>query len=280
MALVEPVAARYRATLALNLAAMALAVLLGSLRRARDRAARAAGGPGARSEARVRELERQLFHAERLTTVGRLAAGIAHEINNPLEGIANYLSLAREALDRGDAEAARRRLEGVRPGPGARGPRRAPGAGPRRSRPRPRKRRAGPQPRPGRDRRSSCARGRSSRACASRLALAERPLLVVGSPIMLGQVALEPGAQRLRGAAGGRRGARQLAARRRAAPWPRSRTAARASPTPTAQRIFEPFFSTKNSTGLGLSICHAIVAAARRASSRPCPARAAGRCSA
>ena len=25
------------------------------------------------------------------------------------------------------------------------------------------------------------------------------------------------------------------------------------------QRIFEPFFSTKNSTGLGLSICHAIV---------------------
>ena len=25
------------------------------------------------------------------------------------------------------------------------------------------------------------------------------------------------------------------------------------------ERIFEPFFSTKNSTGLGLSICHAIV---------------------
>jgi signal transduction histidine kinase len=26
-----------------------------------------------------------------------------------------------------------------------------------------------------------------------------------------------------------------------------------------AERIFEPFFSTKNSTGLGLSICHSIV---------------------
>jgi signal transduction histidine kinase len=25
------------------------------------------------------------------------------------------------------------------------------------------------------------------------------------------------------------------------------------------ERIFEPFFSTKNSTGLGLSICHSIV---------------------
>ena len=46
---------------------------------------------------------------------GRLAAGIAHEINNPLEGIANYLTLAREALDRaGDAETgAAQRLEGV-----------------------------------------------------------------------------------------------------------------------------------------------------------------------
>jgi signal transduction histidine kinase len=25
------------------------------------------------------------------------------------------------------------------------------------------------------------------------------------------------------------------------------------------QRIFEPFFSTKDSTGLGLSICHSII---------------------
>jgi signal transduction histidine kinase len=25
------------------------------------------------------------------------------------------------------------------------------------------------------------------------------------------------------------------------------------------ERVFEPFFSTKNSTGLGLSICHTIV---------------------
>ena len=56
----------------------------------------------------MRELERQLFHAERLTTVGRLAAGIAHEINNPLEGMANYLRLARDALARGDLDAAAR----------------------------------------------------------------------------------------------------------------------------------------------------------------------------
>ena len=57
----------------------------------------------------MRELERQLFHAERLTTVGRLAAGIAHEINNPLEGMANYLTLASDALG------ARRRRGGRAP---------------------------------------------------------------------------------------------------------------------------------------------------------------------
>ena len=30
-------------------------------------------------------------------------------------------------------------------------------------------------------------------------------------------------------------------------------------PAADRERIFEPFFSTKNSTGLGLSICHSIV---------------------
>jgi C4-dicarboxylate-specific signal transduction histidine kinase len=64
----------------------------------------------------VRELERQLFHAERLSTVGRLAAGIAHELNNPLEGMSNYLVLAREALARGDLETGRRHLAGIKQG--------------------------------------------------------------------------------------------------------------------------------------------------------------------
>src|SRR5205085_8163555 len=47
---------------------------------------------------KVRELERtqlekQLFESEKLAATGRLAASIAHEINNPLEAIKNSLYL-------------------------------------------------------------------------------------------------------------------------------------------------------------------------------------------
>jgi signal transduction histidine kinase len=255
MAFVEPLAARYRTTLALSVGAMAMAALLGLLavREVRQGARLQAR---AQEEARVRELERQLFHAERLTTVGRLAAGIAHEINNPLEGMANYLSLARDALERGDVEAARRRLDGVRQGldraalvvrqvlahsDSARAPR-------------------GP-----------VDMGRvlaetvqfvGSRPEFSRVrfetALADAPLLVDGNAVMLGQVALniivnaceaqpEGGEVRVSCAGANGRVVAEVADR-----GPGIAEAER-------QRIFEPFFSTKNSTGLGLSICHAIV---------------------
>jgi two-component system NtrC family sensor kinase len=70
------------------------------------------------ADERVR-LEGQLRHADRLATIGELAAGVAHEINEPLEGILGFAQLARRAaglpsaaepdLDRVIAEALRAR---------------------------------------------------------------------------------------------------------------------------------------------------------------------------
>jgi PAS domain S-box-containing protein len=47
-------------------------------------------------------LESELAHAERLASIGRLAAGVAHEIGNPLTGIA---SLAQNLRDEDDRDA-------------------------------------------------------------------------------------------------------------------------------------------------------------------------------
>ncbi len=44
------------------------------------------------------ELERQLAAHERLLSIGRLAAKVAHELNNPLDGILRYLGLARRLV--------------------------------------------------------------------------------------------------------------------------------------------------------------------------------------
>ncbi len=53
----------------------------------------------------VRELEGQVIHAEKLATLGQLAAGIVHEINNPLTSISVYGEYLLDKLSRRGAEA-------------------------------------------------------------------------------------------------------------------------------------------------------------------------------
>ena len=62
-----------------------------------------------RLEARVREKTAELsaahermLRAEKLTSLGKLAAVVAHEINNPLFGILTYAKLMRKWIERGD----------------------------------------------------------------------------------------------------------------------------------------------------------------------------------
>jgi len=87
---------------------------------------------------RLTRAQTELVSAARLATVGELAAGVAHEVGNPLGGILGYLALARsritspaelkECLERIDAEVQRidRIVHGLldlgRPARGTRGP--------------------------------------------------------------------------------------------------------------------------------------------------------------
>lgn len=53
---------------------------------------------------RARELQSQLAHVLRLGSLGEMAAGLAHELNQPLAGIANYAEGCAELLRTGQAD--------------------------------------------------------------------------------------------------------------------------------------------------------------------------------
>jgi two-component system sensor kinase FixL len=55
------------------------------------------------TEARLQELQSELVHISRLTAMGEMASALAHELNQPLSAIANYVKGSRRLLDsRGD----------------------------------------------------------------------------------------------------------------------------------------------------------------------------------
>jgi two-component system, NtrC family, sensor kinase len=56
-----------------------------------------------RKSAELKRAHDQMMQAEKLTSLGKLAAVVAHEINNPLSGILTYAKLLRRWIERGDS---------------------------------------------------------------------------------------------------------------------------------------------------------------------------------
>src|SRR6476646_8240416 len=56
-----------------------------------------------KTEARLQELQSELVHISRLTAMGEMASALAHELNQPLSAISNYLKGSRRLLE-GDGD--------------------------------------------------------------------------------------------------------------------------------------------------------------------------------
>jgi signal transduction histidine kinase len=252
---VTALAGRYRTTVILNMIIMSVALVLGvvTFQQVRRTAALEAEN---QQQARVRELERQVLHNERLASVGRLASGMAHEINNPLEGMTNYLGLLEDDMQSqsaaGSLELVTRVREGLDRVAGIIGQVLVfsdPGYSPL-------------LPLDLKDALNETVSfvrtNPSFRRTAVVLNTCPEDVSVLGNRVTLGQLflnllmnasQLQPeGGQIEVGLVRERKHAIVLVA-----------DCGPGIPADVLPRIFEPFYSTRGSTGLGLSVCHGIV---------------------
>ena len=56
------------------------------------------------TEARLQELQSELVHISRLSAMGEMASALAHELNQPLSAVANYLGGVRRLMEQGQAD--------------------------------------------------------------------------------------------------------------------------------------------------------------------------------
>ncbi|MFN7960812.1 MAG: ATP-binding protein [Thermoanaerobaculia bacterium] len=254
---VENLSRRYRLSILASGAVLVLTLGLGLFALAQTRR-RALLEAEKSFEAERRQLESRLYHSERLSSLGRLAAGMAHEVNNPLEGMGNYLTLLEEDLAGGRQADAQRHLARVREGLArAAGAVRgvltfaAPGRSP-----------AEPM-----DLSALLAetveftRGNPAFAGIEiHLEAPAGPVPLVGHRVTLGQLFLnlllnacqaQPGGGRIEVTLGASEAEAEVTVRDRGPGLAEEVQA----------RLFEPFVSTRGSTGLGLAVCHGIVAA-------------------
>ncbi|CAM3611622.1 histidine kinase OS=Castellaniella defragrans (strain DSM / CCUG 39792 / 65Phen) OX=1437824 GN=BN940_08456 PE=4 SV=1 [Castellaniella denitrificans] len=84
----------------------------GELRHANERL-RAEIDERRRAEARLHEMQDELVQANKLSLLGQVAAGVAHEINQPVGAIRTYADNAGEFLRRGQADRARENLSTI-----------------------------------------------------------------------------------------------------------------------------------------------------------------------
>ncbi len=63
------------------------------------------------AERRLRELQAELLHVSRLTAMGQMSSGLAHELNQPLTAIMNYVKAARRTIEGLDDPRAVRAVE-------------------------------------------------------------------------------------------------------------------------------------------------------------------------